>query len=344
MDDWRKTGDKCNQDLARIKSNCHYKKPPPGGSSNCQQNIPYWEKRFVSSVGSLSWKKFLEAKKFTHLYDNIMRWDDSAGEKAFQTAKDRFYSNFHGLPCDVELHNPDLYIDKIDWNAGVDHDLIRHLESEPVVPDSQHEPVVIFGDILPDPYKDFSPYGWGDSDEKIKKSWGISDDHNEINWDDYIDNGRIIWDECEVAAGNNWWVSDGDENYNKAGDQGWNTNSYDNSNYYPSYGDVNNAGDQAGNDGWISNEHENDNKAGDQGWDTNKYDNSNHYSSYGKVNNESCMSSHKTWRFHGNNNQRNRSWKNNGNWKKSTGQSYGNQRGHGSTIQAHGSQRIHVYP
>ncbi|KAI3806627.1 hypothetical protein L1987_22538 [Smallanthus sonchifolius] len=231
MEKWRRKGDKCNQELTRTKFNYNHRKPSLGGNSNWHHNVPYWEKRFVSSVGSISWKKFLEAKEFTHLYDNIMKWDDYAGEEAFHTAKDRFYAQFHGLPCDLESHNPDLYNDKIDWNAQMDYNLIQDLESEPVAPDdaNQHEPVVVFEDVLPDPYKDYSPYGWGDSDDMKKDQRGI-------NWDDYIDNGKIMWDNCDVAGGNDWWIWNKDGNN---GDQGWNTNSCDDNNYCD-YSNVNN--------------------------------------------------------------------------------------------------------
>ncbi|KAD4584706.1 hypothetical protein E3N88_22307 [Mikania micrantha] len=236
MESWRIKGDKCNQELART-DNYHRRKPHVGGCQNWQQKIPYWEKRFVSSAGSLSWKKFLKTKEFTHLYDNIIKWDDSAAEAAFKIAKHQFYAKFHDLPSDAEPHNPDLYIDTIDWNTQVDHRLMQDLESEFINPDAAdlHDPVVIFGDVLPDPYKNFSPYGWGDGDDTIRE------DPNGINWDDYIDHGRIIWDDCGVGGGNDWWYWN--HNDNKAGYQGWhtglNTNTYDKNNYYASYGNVN---------------------------------------------------------------------------------------------------------
>ncbi|KAI7726258.1 hypothetical protein M8C21_008602 [Ambrosia artemisiifolia] len=268
MEQWRRKGYKCNQEFARTKSNYYYRKPPVvGGNPNSHPNVPYWEKRFVSSVGSFPWKKFLEAKKFTYLYDNIMKWNDCAGEEAFHTAKDRFYAEFHGIPCDEQFHNPDLYNDKIDWNAEPDHNLIQDLESEPVTPDdaSPHEPVVIFEDVLPDPYKDYSPYGWGDSDDKNKNSWGMSDDvkrdENAINWDDYIDNGKIIWDNCDVGGGNEWW--DWNENDNKEGDQGWNTNVYDDNNYYYAYGNMNNKRQMSNQQTWRV--HGNDNQRRNNG-------------------------------------------------------------------------------
>ncbi|KAJ9565380.1 hypothetical protein OSB04_001346, partial [Centaurea solstitialis] len=190
-----------------------------GGSPNWQQNLPSWEKRFVTSVGSLSWKKFLEAKEFTHLYDNILKWDDSAGKEAFRDAKDRFYAKIHGLPCDVQLPKPDLFIDQVDWNSSeVDNDLVLELESDSVAPDPncEREPVVIFGDAIPNPYQHYSPYGWGDSDDKMKKT--SNDDNNGINWDDYVNK----WDDWDVEPGSHWWVWSENNNHNKAeGDQGW---------------------------------------------------------------------------------------------------------------------------
>ncbi|MFS7977923.1 hypothetical protein Hanom_Chr10g00909681 [Helianthus anomalus] len=323
MERWRRKGDKCNQEVTRTKFNYHNRKPPVGGNSNWHPNVPFWEKRFVSLVGSFSWRKFLEAKEFTYLYDNVMKWDDHAGEVAFRTAKETFFAKFHGLPCDEQFHDPDMYIDKIDWNAQVDHNLIQDLESERVAPAdaSHHEPVVIFEDVLPDPYKDYSPYGWGDSDHKIDKSWGISEDINKdqnvINWDDYIDDGKIIWDTGDVGGGNIWWGWN--ENDNKAGDQGWNTNGYE-------------AGDQ----GWNTNRYE----AGDQGWNTNGYDGNNNCYAYSNVNDNRYMSSHKTWRSHGNNNNNNHR-RNNGNWRRSTGQRHESQ--HGSNFHARGSQRVRVH-
>ncbi|XP_076904848.1 uncharacterized protein LOC143560431 [Bidens hawaiensis] len=222
MDRWRRKSDKCNQEFGRTDYNNNYynnpyRKPPVGGNPNWQPSVPYWEKRFVSLVGSFSWKKFLEAKEFTHLYDNVLKWDDSAGKEAFHTAKDTFHAKFHGLPCDDAFHDPDLYIDKIDWNADIDHGLIKDFDNEYVVHDdgSPREPVVIFDNMLPDPYKDYSPYGWGDSDD-VKK------DQSAVNWDDCIDHGKIIWDSCN--DNNAWWDWNENDNDNKEGDQGNNNN------------------------------------------------------------------------------------------------------------------------
>ncbi|PWA58617.1 hypothetical protein CTI12_AA398080 [Artemisia annua] len=247
------------QEMLTYKSdNIRARQEVLGGNSNEQHNIPSWEKRFVTS--SIPWKQFLEAKKYTYLYNNILNWEDSAAEEAFKTAKDAFYANLQGIPYDVKSHDPDCYNNKIDWNSQENNDLIRDFESEHVVQDidSNHEPVVIFGDALPDPYKNYAPYGWGDADDKVKGSWGDADykvkgswgvsedmnkgDGNGIKWDEYIKDGKIICDDTDAGCKNNDWR---DWNDNNAGDQGWNYNA-----------------NKAGYQGW----NEADNKAVDQGW------------------------------------------------------------------------------
>lgn len=297
-----------------------------------------------------------------------MNWDDSGGEEAFKTAKDAFYANLQGIPYDVKSHDPDFYNNKIDWNSQENNDLIRDFESERVVQDidSNHEPVVIFGDALPDPYKNYAPYGWGDADDKVKGSWGVSDDLNKgdgngIKWEEDINNGKIICDNTDAGCKNNdWW----DWNDNKAGDQGWNGtddqavdggwNCNDDKAVDQGWNyNVNTAGYQGWNEtdnnavdgGWNCN----DNKAGDQGWNNYMYDHNNYYPSYGNNNNNYYPSygngnngRYETCNFIAHSNQRSRTWRNNGNRSKSSGQGYGRQRAHGSTIQAYGGQRIYV--
>lgn len=222
MDGWRDQGVNCNQEVTRARSN-NYKRPPLGGNSNWQQSVPSWEKKFCSSVGSVPWKKLLETKKFIHLYDNVIKWNDSAGKEAFQTAKNNFYANIHGLPCDNSLPDPDIYIDKIDWNSEVDPNLILDLDSDSVVPDSdpKDEQVVIFGSSFPPSYQNFSPYGWGDSDDDKKKDPNTSPENNA-----YRDNNGSVGG--VVDHNNSWW--------------GWSENvetaMYDNNNCF--YGEVRN--------------------------------------------------------------------------------------------------------
>ncbi|KVI03485.1 uncharacterized protein LOC112513802 [Cynara cardunculus var. scolymus] len=240
MDGWRDQAVSSNQEVTRTRSNS-YRKPPLGGNLNWQQSVPSWEKKFIASFGSVPWKKLVETKKFIHLYDNVIKWNDSAGKEAFQSAKNKFYANMHGLPSDKYFLDPDIYIDKIDWNSQVDPNLILDLESDSVVPESccNDEPVVIFGTSFPPSYQSFSPYGWGDSDDDDKKKDPNTSPEYNIHQRETEGNTWGVVDD-----GNNWWGSNEDDK-TANGDHGggnrndhWGWNVYDNNNYY--YGDVNN--------------------------------------------------------------------------------------------------------
>lgn len=60
--------------------------------------------------------------------DKVMKWNDSAGEKAFHSAKSRYWAKINGLPCNISLPNPDIYIDNIDWDSKVDPQLFLDLD------------------------------------------------------------------------------------------------------------------------------------------------------------------------------------------------------------------------
>ncbi|KAK4392501.1 hypothetical protein Sango_2027900 [Sesamum angolense] len=135
---------------------------------NWQPSVPSWEKDFCKAVSSMDWETLVQMKKFTHLYSNVMEWNDSAGEEAFRNAKERYWAEINGHSCDISLPDPDLYIDKINWDSENDPEPLQDLESELAIPniEEDHEPVVIFGDsIMPD--QTFSPAGWGDCEENV---------------------------------------------------------------------------------------------------------------------------------------------------------------------------------
>ena len=68
-------------------------------------------------------------KENTRFYYEILNWDDSAGEKAFYDAKNKFCVDFRNLHFDnLELPNPDLYIDEIDRHSKIDSNLLEELE------------------------------------------------------------------------------------------------------------------------------------------------------------------------------------------------------------------------
>jgi hypothetical protein len=108
-------------------------------------------------------------KKFLHVHDNVVKWNDSAGEEAFHNAKKRFFAKMHDLPCDISLPNPDLYIDEVDWDSKIDPELFLDLERGYSIPppSENHETVIIFGDSLY--YNEgISAAGWGENEENYR--------------------------------------------------------------------------------------------------------------------------------------------------------------------------------
>ncbi|CAI9103144.1 OLC1v1001588C1 [Oldenlandia corymbosa var. corymbosa] len=111
--------------------------PPCDGSRSWQPNHEpdEWEKKFIEVIGTLDWKTFLDKKKYVNLciYNRVAKWDDLAGEEAFRDSKKRFFEErIHGDDHprgSLVMHgNPDLYIDKIDWDSGVDQTLVAELD------------------------------------------------------------------------------------------------------------------------------------------------------------------------------------------------------------------------
>lgn len=164
-----------------------------------QPTVPSWEKAFCKVVGSLDWEIILDMKRFVHLYDNVVKWNDSAGEEAFHDAKKRFLAKIRGLPCDISLPNPDLYIDEVDWDSEVDPELLLDLEREYSIPDASenHETVVIFGDSL---YSNeaFSAAGWGENEDNFMKATNLSSNNPENPRE------KVIYINRQTANENGW--------------------------------------------------------------------------------------------------------------------------------------------
>ncbi|KAJ0083879.1 hypothetical protein Patl1_29510 [Pistacia atlantica] len=82
--------------FVHVSNGCFSLKKTRAKSPKCEQssNVPAWEQKF----------------------DHILEWNDSAAEEAFRKAKLRYWSEINGEPCQIPLPNPDMYIDKIDWN------------------------------------------------------------------------------------------------------------------------------------------------------------------------------------------------------------------------------------
>lgn len=88
-----------------------------------------WEIDFCKAV-RVRWQKVVNAKKYMYCHENVLHWDDSAGEEAFQNAKRIYWEKINGLPSETPLPDPDVYIDKIDWSPDIDPGLIADLDRE----------------------------------------------------------------------------------------------------------------------------------------------------------------------------------------------------------------------
>lgn len=146
-----------------------------------QDGIPSWEKRFCSLIGSVPWRKIVDAKKFMYCHSNVLDWEDTAGEEAFQNAKKRFWAEMNGLYCDIRLPDPDIYIDEIDWNPVIDTELIKELDQEYFAPDDREENRKA-----------------GRKNKKTRNCVTIPSDN--------LDNGVNPW-ECNIIPGTGAWES-----------------------------------------------------------------------------------------------------------------------------------------
>lgn len=128
-----------------------------------------WEKKFCATAG-VPWQKVLETKKYMCMNQDqkVLQWNDSAVEEAFWNAKNRFWAEMHGQPCDITPPDPDIFIDKIDWDSNVDPELFSDLEKRIPDPHSDAQKgnggVVIGIPVVPEQYL-LTPTGWGDMEE-----------------------------------------------------------------------------------------------------------------------------------------------------------------------------------
>ncbi|XVF10865.1 hypothetical protein REPUB_Repub07fG0219900 [Reevesia pubescens] len=124
------------------------------------QSLPAWEKQFCVKVGAMSWKRFVQAKKNLYKTDKVYDWNDSAGLKAFNEAKQRFWAEFHGFPCKKSLPSADMYTDKdIDWSPKIDEELFSEIKA---LSDDDQEEVVVAKEIdwFSIPLDQIKPTGW----------------------------------------------------------------------------------------------------------------------------------------------------------------------------------------
>ena len=94
-----------------------------GRRSNLHQNphcVPAWEREFTEKIGGFAWERFVMAKKRVYSNTKIMEWDDSAAEKAFLDAKNRFWCEYNYLRSDEFLYDSYVYIDNnLDWHSRI---------------------------------------------------------------------------------------------------------------------------------------------------------------------------------------------------------------------------------
>ncbi|XP_004136680.1 uncharacterized protein LOC101209753 isoform X1 [Cucumis sativus] len=200
------------------------KSPRNPSPDNWHAGVPSWEKKFCSSVGLISWKKLLDTKKCMYLYDNVVKWNDSAGEEAFHNAKSRFWAEINGLPCDISLPDPDIYIDEIDWNCNVDPDLMLDLEREQIAPVREGDVVIASLYEALGLYQSYTCVGWGEAKEDLQKPKAEPG-----NCDQKVDDGQNSW-EMSSATKNNVGLRDEYLN-NSVGWNDWGNNHTHNPSY-----------------------------------------------------------------------------------------------------------------
>jgi len=146
-------------------------------------------------------------------HQNIVDWDDSGAREAFENAKVRYWAEINGLPCDITLPDPDIYIDEVDCYAVIDPELVADLYRKPPPPpryankneDLSYE-AFLRSSMVNMPVE---ATGWGDAEEQgdrtesqpkwdafIEKpvpatGWGDHEaDHQPKNW-----NSSNLWNE-----------------------------------------------------------------------------------------------------------------------------------------------------
>lgn len=173
-----------------------------------------------------------------HLYGNVVDWDDSAGQEAFHDAKKRYWAEINGLPCDISLPKPDIYIDDIDWNPDIDPALISDLDRAYVAPDvdqkrgkvgdtnqQAHRSGFAISSVVGDANRNNCDNPWAcnylqDSGALKDKTWGWDQWDTCVNDSKNLDSGDNPWErnccQSNEAVNNNTWGDCGDKSW------GWN--------------------------------------------------------------------------------------------------------------------------
>ncbi|KAF7836124.1 ubiquitin carboxyl-terminal hydrolase 24 [Senna tora] len=182
-----------------------------------KDGIPLWEKKFCTSVGLVPWQKIVDTKNYMLCHSNVLDWNDSAAEEAFQNAKKHYFAKINRIHCDISPPDPDIYVDQIDWNPDIDPELIKELDHAYFAPPDEAERSLVksksrkdLAESGEDPWECADTKLNGDSENK-KQEWS--------RWDSNVDaSGKVgnsdnPW-ESGVSHGNgglakNAWKSGG---------------------------------------------------------------------------------------------------------------------------------------
>ncbi|GAB4843896.1 hypothetical protein Ancab_013860 [Ancistrocladus abbreviatus] len=303
-------------------------RPPRGENSP----VPSWEKKFCTSVGAVPWSKLVETKRIMYLFDNVVKWNDSAGEEAFWNAKNRFWANINGLACDIKLPDPDMYIDEINWDAEIDPELLLDLDRESAISDKTAEEggIVNLGNPL-DLTHSFLCSGWGDNEEELR---GVAESHSQTqihDCDEHVNNHEAVkevswdnWEDCNdwncKAVKETGWDSSG--NWNE-----WGHHDAMKGNYWDSSRDWNDGEHDAVKENrWDSPKEFNN--LDNSGYKTNNRDDS--ACGTGKGVKENCWDSSREWN-RGRDEVKENHWDSSRNWNNGHNNGYGsnNRNNHG---------------
>ncbi|THU64857.1 hypothetical protein C4D60_Mb01t30890 [Musa balbisiana] len=147
-----------------------YGRQPPSPAGLWCQTVPQWEKKFCTDVCLIPWRKLCETKRVMSMYENVVQWNDSAGEEAFKDAKARFWAEINGLPCDIPLPDPDMYIDVVNQEAFVNPQLVEDLYKQPPTLDDGERDASCGWDSFIFAYRPVPASGWGDEDP-VPNGW-----------------------------------------------------------------------------------------------------------------------------------------------------------------------------
>lgn len=153
----------------------------------------------------------MDAKKFMSCscHDKVVKWDDSAGAEAFKKAKNRFYAKLHDIPCEIQMPDPNLYVDQVDWNCVIDPELIQDLDQVRPTPDMKSKK-----------YEDIVARDNYEAKLKAGLNAYAQKKENSRKYNSYRQNNKHLAGSGWANYGNNSWGWSGDNGTGMVGN-GW---------------------------------------------------------------------------------------------------------------------------